>query len=162
MNAHAAKPPFEVRGWHVLAGVVAFFAVVFTLDAIFVIQAVKTYPGQVSETPYEDGLAYNRTLDQRAAQAALGWSAAVSAGEGGVVEVAFRDRHGEPITGLKLRAVLDRPATEVGQIRPSFQEARPGIYIARTGAARGGWDLKVSAGNAAGQTFGVEQRLVWR
>ena len=53
---------FQVRGWHVWAGVAAFFAVVIAVDATFTVLALRTFPGQVSVTPYEDGLLYNRRI----------------------------------------------------------------------------------------------------
>ncbi len=68
-------PPagFRVQGWHVLAMVTAFFAVVIAVDATFAVVAVRTFPGQVSVTPYEDGLIYNRHIAQMTAQDRLGW-----------------------------------------------------------------------------------------
>ncbi|MCW5759840.1 MAG: FixH family protein, partial [Phenylobacterium sp.] len=64
-----------IRGWHVLAGVSAFFAVIIAVDASFAVLAIRTFPGQVSVTPYEDGLLYNRHIAQLEAQARLGWRA---------------------------------------------------------------------------------------
>ncbi|HQN51288.1 MAG TPA: FixH family protein, partial [Phenylobacterium sp.] len=59
---------FRVTGWHVLITVTGFFLLVFAVDFYFVSLAYKTFPGQVSVTPYEDGVAYNRKLAQIAAQ----------------------------------------------------------------------------------------------
>jgi nitrogen fixation protein FixH len=152
----------EVRGRHVLAGMVLFFAVIFAVDGAFMYFAIRTFPGQTVDNPYEAGLAYNRTLEVRRAQAALGWRAEVEPGEAGVIDVAFRDREGRPVTGLDLSAKLERPATEAGRIEPAFHEVGPGLYRTSTGAAPGGWDLTVSAADKAGRSFGFEHRLVWR
>ncbi len=154
--------PFEVKGRHVLAGMVLFFAVIFAVDGAFMYFAIRTFPGQTVDNPYEAGLAYNRTLESRQAQAALGWRAEVAPGEAGVIDVAFRDREGRPVTGLDLSARLERPATEAGRIEPAFREVGPGLYRAATGAAPGGWDLTVSAADPQGRSFGFEHRLVWR
>ena len=75
MTARAVKKPFRITGWHVLVSVVAFFGVVIAVDSLFLVLAYRSHPGQVSVTPYEDGLAYNRAVAQRRAQAAMGWTA---------------------------------------------------------------------------------------
>lgn len=156
-----ARKPFEIRGWHVLAGLVLFFGAVFAVDGAFTVMAIRTFPGQTVDNPYEAGLAYNRTLEQRQKQAALGWRAEVVPGEAGVIDVAFHDRGGAPVQGLTLAAKMERPATETGRIEPRFNEVEPGLYRASTGAAKGGWDLTVSASDSEGPQFGFEHRLVW-
>lgn len=111
----AAKPPFTVKGRHVLIGSLLFFGVVIGLDGLFVTWAVKSWPGEVSETAYEDGLAYNRTIEARAAQTALGWTAKVEQGaRPGSVRVRFVDAQGAPLGGLAVEAAFTRPATDKG------------------------------------------------
>ena len=68
MTARAVKKPFRITGWHVLVSVVAFFGVVIAVDSLFLVLAYRSHPGQVSVTPYEDGLAYNRAVAQRRAE----------------------------------------------------------------------------------------------
>ena len=62
--AHTTRTAFRLTGWHVLAIVTGFFALVTAVDIGFVVMAVRTFPGEVSSTPYEDGLAYDRSLAQ--------------------------------------------------------------------------------------------------
>lgn len=151
---------FRVRGWHVAAGVSAFFAVVIGVDAVFTVLAFRTHPGQVSVTPYEDGLLYNRTIAEQQAQARLGWRAAAEAGAG-VVALTVQDREGRPVRGLRIEAALQRPATESGRIAPAFAEVAPGRYEAPTGAISGAWDLTARALDAQGRRFTAERRLTW-
>jgi len=61
---------FTLKGWHVLAIFVAFYGVMVAVNTIFIIDAYRTFPGEVSDRPYEDGVAYNQSLRQQAAQAA--------------------------------------------------------------------------------------------
>ncbi|MEO8114207.1 MAG: FixH family protein, partial [Phenylobacterium sp.] len=70
-----APDGFRLRGWHVLAMMIAFFGVVVAVDVTFSVIAVRTFPGQVSVTPYEDGLLYNQQLARLAAQQRLGYPA---------------------------------------------------------------------------------------
>ena len=154
------RPPFEIRGWHVLAAVCAFFAVVFAVDASFTVMAIRTFPGQVSVTPYEDGLLYNRRIAQLEAQARLGWRAAAGA-EPGQVALTFRDRAGRPLTGLSIRGQLERPATEAGRIDLTFVADGPGRYVAPAGRIAGTWDLTAEAHGPTGGAFVAERRLAW-
>jgi len=155
-----ARPGFTIRGWHVLAGVTAFFAVVIGVDASFTVMALRTFPGQVSVTPYEDGLLYNRRIAQLEAQERLGWRAAAVAAPGEVV-MDFRDRSGRPLTGLAVVGRLERPATEAGRVTLRFAETAPGRYVAPTGRLSGAWDLTAEARGPSGGAFLAERRLTW-
>lgn len=157
MTAQAARKPFRVTGWHVLFSVVAFFGVVIAVDSLFLVLAYRSHPGQVSVTPYEDGLTYNRAVAQRRAQAALGWSATAAPAESGVV-VSIADRDGQPVPGLKLTGLLRRPATEAGEFSLMFIETSPGRYHAPVRPAAGAWDVHVQS---QGQVFQAERRLTW-
>lgn len=162
MNRAQSAPqrPFVLNGWHVLLGVSAFFAVVIAVDASFMIMAIRTFPGQVSVTPYEDGLLYNRHIAQIEAQERLGWRAAAGA-EPGQVALAFRDRVGRPLTGLSIHGRLQRPATELGRISLTFVEDGPGRYVAPAGRIAGTWDLTTEARGPTGGVFVAERRLTW-
>ena len=160
MSVTVERPAFEVRGWHVLAGVCAFFAMVIAVDTGFAVMAVRTFPGQVSVTPYEDGLLYNRHIAQLRAQERLGWRASAAA-EPGEVVLELRDRTGRPVTGLAIDGRLERPATEAGRVRLRFAETSPGRYVAPAGRIAGAWDLTAEARGAAGGSFIAERRLTW-
>ena len=156
----STRAPFEVRGWHVLAGVSAFFAVVFAVDAGFTVLAIRSFPGEVSVTPYEDGLLYNRRIAQLQAQDRLGWRAAAGE-EPGQVALRFRDRDGRPLSGLSIQGRLERPATEAGRIALTFAADGPGRYVAAAGRITGTWDLTTEARGPTGGAFVAERRLTW-
>jgi len=157
INASATR---GLTGWHVLAMVVGFFAMIIAVDAAFLIQAYRTFPGEVSVTPYEDGIAYNRTLAQLAAQEKYGWHAAAAAGPDRVI-LKFSDARGGPVRDLSFRGRLEHPATETGRLAPEFHETAPGRYEARIADLHGAWDLTLVATNKAGQRFEAERRLTW-
>jgi nitrogen fixation protein FixH len=148
-----------LTGRHVLAIMVSFFALVFTVDGVFTYLALRSHPGQVSVTPYEDGLLYNRRIAQLDAQARLGWSAGAEAQPGRVV-LTYRDREDRPLGGLAVSARLERPATEAGRQVLKFVETAPGRYEAVVRVA-GAWDLTAAARNAHGEAFTAERRLTW-
>lgn len=155
-----ARRPFRVTGWHVLAGVTAFFAVVLAVDVSFTVMAIRTFPGQVSVTPYEDGLLYNRHIAQLDAQARLGWRASAAA-EPGQVVVTLTDAGGRPLSGLAVAGRLERPATETGRIALKFADMGGGRYVAPAGRVAGAWDLTAEARGPGKASFIAERRLTW-
>ncbi|MFZ3007583.1 MAG: FixH family protein [Phenylobacterium sp.] len=152
---------FRLNGLHVLGLFVGFFLVVIAVNVVFTVMAIRTYPGQVSKTPYEDGVAYNAKLAQLEAQSRLGWRAAAQAQPEGAVAVTFQDALGRPVTGLKVAAKLERPATEAGRKTVFLTETSPGAYSARPGVPSGVWDLSLVAHDRAGARFEAERRLTW-
>lgn len=161
MSEVPRDPGFRFTGWHFLAVMVGFFAVVFAVNGYFAYAALRTFPGEVSVTPYTDGIFYNKTLAQMSAQETLGWQAAAAA-EPGAVVLYFRDHANRPVEGLKITAKLERPATESGRLTPPFHETSPGRYEASIGKETGAWDLTAEARDADGHLFVAERRLMWR
>ena len=155
----APRVPFTVRGWHVAAGVVAFFAIVIGVDGVFLTLAYRTHPGQVASRPYEAGLIYNAELERQRAQEGLGWRAAVEARADGV-EVLLRDRDGKPLIGLGVTATLLRPATEQGRTVVTLTEAEPGRYVGTRPRLSGAWDTRIEV-VGGGPSFMAERRLTW-
>lgn len=162
MDALRAEPStgYRVRGWHVGAAVTAFFAVIVGVDVSFAVIAYRTHPGQVSVTPYEDGLLHDRQVAQFHAQSRLGWKATAQARPGALI-LTYADRGGRPLTGLTIAARLERPATETGRVDAVFKETLPGQYEAAVGALHGAWDMTADARSGANTIFIAERRLTW-
>lgn len=151
---------FRIKGWHVLAAMVAFFAVVISVNAVFITLAVGSFPGEDTRRSYVQGLAYNEVLEDRAAQAALGWTATANlTAERVLVEV--RDAQGQPVRSLRLTGDLRHPADMALDRALVFTEVRAGVYAAGvTDLPQGRWTLSAQA---QGDTpFAVEADLRWR
>ncbi|MET3665493.1 FixH family protein [Caulobacter sp. 1776] len=158
LSAKLPAPKGVITGWHVLIGVVAFFAIVIGVDTLFMVQAYRTFSGEVASNPYEAGLAFNKTLSLRQREAALGWSASVTTPAVDQVEVRLVDRTGAPLDRLSLTGVLERPATETGRQILNFKPLGNGRYAA-SAKLDGAWDLRATARNGRDQ-FELETRLV--
>lgn len=152
-------PRFTIKGRHVLVAFVLFFGLIAAVDALFISLALRTFSGQVAKNPYEAGLLYDRTLQQRAAQAELGWTATLAAVGDGAVELVVTDRTGRGVDGLTLNATLKRPATEVGARALRFTARGEGRYVADAELS-GAWDAIVVATGPNGERFAAERRLV--
>lgn len=155
----AGSGGWTLTGWHVLGVVVGFFAIVIALDVWFLTLAYRTFPGQVSDTPYEDGVAFNRRIARQEAQARLGWTATAAAVPG-KARVEMRDASGAPVRGLLLTGRLERPATEAGRTALRFTETAPGRYEAPVAQPAGAWDLTFEARGGEGAFEGA-RRLTW-
>ena len=160
MNPTAAPPRFTIKGWHVLVAFVLFFGADFAVNTAFMVSAYRTFPGETSVTPYEDGIAYNSALAQQRAQAALGWRMTVGLDAPTRIRVEAFDRAGAPLSGLHLTGRLQRPATETGSKVVTFDEHAPGVYTAYTIPLAGAWDLDVTAHDQNGHTMLAQRRLV--
>jgi nitrogen fixation protein FixH len=160
MSLSDTRPGFRLTGWHVLAILVVFFGVTVVVDTIMVTDAYRTYPGEVSSQPYEDGIAWDSELDQQHAQAALGWRMTAGFAGPGVIEVSAKDRAGAPVAFTRIDARLERPATEQGKREIRFVEVRPGVYDAKVGGLSGAWDLRLSAFDKQGRRFDAERRMM--
>jgi nitrogen fixation protein FixH len=159
MSAIEPRQGFRLTGWHVLGLLTLFFGTTLVVDGLMVVDAYKTYPGEVSSTPYEDGLAWDSELDQQKAQAALGWRMTAGLATPGVVEVTARDRTGAALDLQRIEARLERPATELGKRTIHFDRVAPGVYRASVGPLHGGWDLRLEAFDHRGRRFDAERRL---
>ncbi|WP_299621431.1 FixH family protein [Pelagibius sp.] len=140
----------EIRGKHVLFGMLAFFGVIILVNAIFVYMALNTWTGLTEENAYQKGLRYNETLAARDAQRDLGWQGAVAltALDDGSerLTVTLQDSQGIALTGLAVSAVLRRPTHEGFDQTLQFEERQSGEYETDLSLPlRGNWDLYLSA-----------------
>lgn len=154
----------KLTGFHVLLIVIAFFGVMIAVNVAFISAAVKTYPGVSEKKSYFQGLHYNDTLADRAAQAQLGWKAEVSEvmreENAGVIVLRMKDADGGVLTGLALTGTLKRPAHSGEDQTLEFAHAGGGEYRAAIAAfSAGAWDLNAQAQNHAGETFDIEARV---
>lgn len=129
---------------------IAGFLVVIAVNGALIFFAERTFSGLETESPYERGLDYNRTLAANAAQARLGWryEAAVSGTSGAERTLLIRmfDAEGRPLDGLKLGAYLVRPSNEGQDLALTPQPAGDGSYVAAfTLPAPGQWELRLVA-----------------
>lgn len=158
--------PFRFTGWHFLACMIVFFGIDIAINVGFVVQSIRTFPGEVADDPYEAGVAYDHTLAREAVEQKLGWLASVGSaatgGKGEAILARWTDRSGRPLSGLTVTGLLRRPATEQEDSSLRFTEIAPGAYRAVAAVAPGAWDLDVTAADSRGDQRTAERRLIWR
>jgi len=155
---------FELRGWHVLAGMLGFFGVVIAVNVAFTMAALESFPGEDVGRSYVQGLHYNATLAERQAQAALGWRASARlepSAEGARVVVRLRDAQGTALEGAALVGTLQRPTDARLDRDLAFSALGGGVYAAPVGALhQGRWRLRAHAARA-GDALDLEAQLTW-
>ncbi len=137
----------ELKGWHVLVMMLAFFGVTIAVNVVFTMYAIGTFSGEDVSKPYLKGLEYNRTLEARAEQAALGWKATIEAEHqsgGTTISTKIVDRGGEAKSALTVEAVLQRPTDARLDRTIDLSPAGDGNYRALAAdLAPGVWDVIV-------------------
>ena len=134
----------ELKGWHVLVVLLSFFGITIGVNTIFVYDALSTFSGEDVDQPYMAGLAWNKTLAARQAQAKQGWTATLSATRqpDKAIALAFDvlDRNRHPVDGLDVSVTLRSPVnahydrevklspTGRGQYGTSVTDVRPGQW----------------------------------
>lgn len=145
MMSKSTSSGFRIKGWHVLAGFIAFFGVGIAVNTVFVVQAITTFRGEDVRRSYVQGLSYNDILDDRQAQADLGWQASVNLQDATLL-VAIRDDEGQPVSGLQFEARLTHPADMDMDRDLDFSLRSPGLYEAPVvDLPEGRWVLEIAS-----------------
>lgn len=149
-----AKP---ITGRRVLVWLLLFFGTIVAVNGAFVYFALDTWPGLSTRRAYEEGLAYNKTIDAARAQHALGWKSIVDvegAESGGrALTVRMADRDGAPVVGLAMTVELRRPVREDQDRMLVLVESEAGVYRARFEAMPGRWQAVAKAIDSGGATY---------
>lgn len=153
----------EWTGRHVLAALLLSFAAVAGIDGYFIFAAERTYPGEDVSRPYLQGLEYNRILDARARQAALGWHATIAgtrdAQGTAKITVKLANRSGAPLPGMRLSGILRHPMDEERDRAIVFEAMGSGTYVGRVAHADAGrWDVAVTA-RSGHEQFEAKRRI---
>ncbi|MFC6199680.1 FixH family protein [Ponticaulis profundi] len=156
----------KLNGWHVLIILGVFFGIMIAVNVVFTVFAVKTFPGEQVPKSYVQGLHYNDALQDKARQAALGWSTEV----GLVAQSAdtprlltnWYDADGTPIVNLDVSAMITRPASEDGQRQIDLIPDVPGHYRVDLPQLDAGiWRIEVTAVSPEGETATAHKTLTW-
>lgn len=148
---HSSTPRRSLFGnyrWIPLAFIGAFLAIIIANGAL-VFFATKSWPGLTTDHAYNEGLAYNRVIDEAEKEARLGWVVDLSfdpkASRKSIVIVA-RDKFGAPLTALTVSGELMRPIEQMPPRPLIFVNQGDGRYIASIGDVHiGQWDVFLTA-----------------
>ncbi|MEZ5925840.1 MAG: FixH family protein [Hyphomicrobiaceae bacterium] len=158
----SAEATARIDGRHVLAALLAFFAIMLIANSIFVYFAITTFGGIDTEDAYRKGLAYNATLAEAESQSGLGWRTALSYDETGrAIQVRIADSQDAPVVGLRLSGRLLHPASSrLDQAIDRFEERAGGLYVLPAEpSSRGAWIVELVAQSSTSAPFRMRHRL---
>jgi nitrogen fixation protein FixH len=129
---------------------VGLMLLVVAVNGTMMYFAESTFSGLDTDQAYQEGIDYNTTLQEAAANAALGWAAKTAftpavAGSRHVT-VTITDKTGAPIAGLQVSAHLVRPVSTAFDQALTLRSEAAGTYGADVALpALGSWELRLSA-----------------
>jgi nitrogen fixation protein FixH len=151
-----------LRGRTVLATLLAFFGVVGAVNALMIHYAISSFRGEVTNHPYETGLAYNSEIAAARAQEARNWDVEVklvSDASGRRLAVVARDAQGQLIPGLNIIGLFASPVDGTLDRRIGLSEVATGTYMGKVSVASGYWDLEILAKREQATLFQSKNRI---
>ncbi len=145
-------------GWHMAFTMAAFFGVIIGINIALAIFANKSWTGLVVKNSYIASQNFNRDAKIARQQHAKGWRLTSVVDHGRVV-VTILDQANQPITGLMVSAVLQRPTTEAEDEAHEFQEIGTGKYRSRAAIRAGVWLVDVTVRHANHGAMRFVQRV---
>lgn len=144
--AVSKKREKKLNGFHVLWMLIAFFGVTVGVNAVFIFSAVTSFRGEDVKGSYRQGLEYNQTLSERAAQDKLGWSVSANyVAEDDKLIVQLKDVDLAAVNVPVIEGILRHP-TDLALDRPVVLNPRgQGQYTANVDLPPGQWRLKATA-----------------
>lgn len=141
--AEQADTQDRKSGWLVFWSFLAFFVTFVSVDIYFVIKALSTHTGVVTEHAYEKGLAYDQALAQARAQASL---QADLRYEDGLVKFSLHDKDGQALDPVQVRAYFMRTVQKGHDFDLPLIARGEGVYEAQAEfPLKGAWIIKVEA-----------------
>lgn len=160
------RRPRELTGWTVLSCLVAFFAVVASVNAVMMTFAVTTFGGVETASSYQAGLAFAREEAAAEAQQARHWrvNAVLQPDAGGSrrVELSARNASDKPLTGLDATVSLTHPTDRRLDRVVTMQTDGTGQYHGAVTAPAGQWDVVIELARSGDRLFRSKERVILR
>lgn len=124
-----------------------FFGIVFLVDAAFIYASKKTWRGEFTESGYQKGKDYNKTILAVKKQKELGWKMDIGYKKIGEnfaeIKVCVTDSLQKPLKNAKLVAKLIRPTQEGFDFKQDFMEKND-CYVSKIKFPLSGvWDTEI-------------------
>jgi nitrogen fixation protein FixH len=139
------QPIKKFTGRKMLIWMLSFFGVIIAVNAVFITKALQSNSGVVTENPYEVGLSYNKILEKRSKQEALGWKGMTAVESKSLLVYTLTDKSGKPITGAKVSVDMLRPVQKGYDFTLPLNDDGNGRYSAKLKVpVAGSWTAHVS------------------
>lgn len=155
-----SSKPFEITGKHVLIAMLSFFGLIIAVNAVMMRLALSTHTGVVAENTYRKGVKYNDEIAAAERMELLGWRNQMAlAPTGDKLSIDIRDKDGNAVRGLAIKATLGRPASEKYDLELTLNETTAGSYEASIPARDAGtYVASIEATDPAREQDGILYR----
>jgi nitrogen fixation protein FixH len=158
------EAPRRLTGRMVLLCLFGFFGVVFGVNGILIHEALSTFGGVDTDSAYQAGQMFEHDVAMAKAQDALQWrvEAKVTPMPDGAkrIDVVARDAAGQPLNGMTLSAVFERPIDRRLDRDVAVTEDAPGRFHGSADIASGQWDLVIELSRQGDRQFRSRNRVV--
>ncbi|SHF74719.1 Nitrogen fixation protein FixH [Kaistia soli DSM 19436] len=151
----------EFTGWHMLAGMGAFFGVIIGVNVFLAVSASRTWTGLVVENSYVASQEFNEKERLAKEQAALGWRAVLTY-DASRLQLDIRDRDGAPIDLGPVTVALTRPLGDHEDRTVPLFRGTNGVYSAVIDLPHGVWNAVSAAPGTPHGAFEQHSRLMIR
>jgi len=143
MKSEPASPK-KFTGYHATAIIVAFFAVVITVNLVMASFAISTFGGTVVDNSYVASQKYNKWLEEARKQASHGWvvSKIVRVQDKAAMTVLDADQN--TLQGAEITATAIHPVGRADPITLHFVQDAAGAYVSRDILPEGRWKLRIT------------------
>lgn len=158
------RQPRELTGWTVLYLILAFFAVIFGVNAFMAHEALSTFGGVETDSSYKAGQMFERDVAMAKAQDAQHWQVdarMTPAADGTTrIDIVAHDASGAPLTGLTATALFERPTDRRLDRTAVVSEGASGHFHGSAEIAAGQWDLVIELSRQGDRVFRSVNRIV--
>ena len=164
--SHARKKRSELSGFKVLLWLIAFFAIIFIVNAVMVREAISTFGGVETASSYQAGLLFEKNVAAAERQDARRWQVSGrlrrDAAGLAVLDVSAVDANGARLAGLTADARLEHPADERFDRAIALRTNGAGSFHGAAPAQAGQWDLVIDLYRGDARLFRSRSRVTLR
>ncbi len=132
------------KGWHMAAITGSFFAVIIAVNVTMAVLANTSWTGLVVANSYVTSQNFNHDAEIAREQQAAGWKLELKVGRTST-ELSVLDHSGRQLSNLRVRAVLQRPTNESGDMNLVLIESGDSVYTTQMPVGSGVWIADVTA-----------------
>lgn len=163
--APSADPERKLTGGMVLAGLIAFFGVIFAVNGVLVHEALSTFTGLETESSYRAGQTFERDVAMAKAQDERHWQVDANllpaVAGGALIDIRARDAAGAPLSGMDATITLQRPTDRRLDHAVAVRQDAPGHFRGSAdNVPAGQWDLVIELTRQGEQQFRSVNRVV--
>ena len=156
MRSSEAKP---FTGYHMIAIMVAFFAVIIAVNLVMAGFAAQSWTGLVVKNSYVASQNFNEKNEARLRQKQMGWQRRIQISDG-TVTLRMTDASDGPAPVHSVDLTFRRPAYEGDDHRVSLTRQENGSYTAGHRLADGVWVVEVEAETDRGESWHDSFRMM--